>query len=250
MNNIRNTYRYIRNSIIYRYVLKNAQQLEYKKFQKILIIAPHPDDEALGCGGLMSFAIKNNIDISLIILSKGENSTHDERYKKEDIKKVRIGFMYRANESIGLSSDKIHILDFEDGQINLNNTNEINKLKKLIFEIKPEAIFIPCDEEGWTDHINTIHILNKIKNEYNNFLIYTYCVWFWYTMPFQEIFKLNTKKMLYVFLEKDILLQKRNMIKIYLNNLDENGFNYSGILPTPLVQSCSWKKELYFKINN
>ena len=40
----------------------------------ILVIAAHPDDEVLGCGGTIINHVKNNDKVNIIILSKGVTS--------------------------------------------------------------------------------------------------------------------------------------------------------------------------------
>ena len=39
--------------------------------KKILIIAAHPDDEVLGCGGLIKKKIKNNNKVRIVFLAEG-----------------------------------------------------------------------------------------------------------------------------------------------------------------------------------
>ena len=49
-------------------------------FKKILVIAAHPDDETLGCGGLIAKAISLNNDIRVVFIAEGSSS----RFKKND----------------------------------------------------------------------------------------------------------------------------------------------------------------------
>ena len=39
------------------------------KFKKVLIIAPHPDDETLALGGSIKRMIKANIEVSILVVS-------------------------------------------------------------------------------------------------------------------------------------------------------------------------------------
>ncbi len=44
-----------------------------KKTDKILVLAPHPDDEILGAGGYIYTALKNKAELKVIIVTNGEN---------------------------------------------------------------------------------------------------------------------------------------------------------------------------------
>ena len=41
------------------------------KNQKILVIAAHPDDEVLGCGGTLAKAIKAGVSVRVVFLGEG-----------------------------------------------------------------------------------------------------------------------------------------------------------------------------------
>ena len=50
-----------------------------KKNNDVLIIAAHPDDEILGCGGAMVKHIENGDEVHVVILAEGMTSRDTNR---------------------------------------------------------------------------------------------------------------------------------------------------------------------------
>ena len=61
------------------------------KKQRILIIAAHPDDDLLGCGGTIIRSIENNSKIKILFLGEGVSSRFNfgDEYSKQSIKQKK-----------------------------------------------------------------------------------------------------------------------------------------------------------------
>lgn len=91
---------------------------------RILILAPHPDDEILGCGGIIQRASKLNIPLKIVFLTYGDNNQWSFLiYRKHPVfmpKAVRsMGLIRReeaiaANEVLGAAPDKLIFLGYPD----------------------------------------------------------------------------------------------------------------------------------------
>lgn len=99
---------------------------DIKESDSILIFAPHPDDEALGTGGLIRKALESKARIAVVLLTDGSRS-HDVRaYRafRDEVKSpsprgslgdVRRQETLAAMAEIGLPGDKIMFLGYPDG---------------------------------------------------------------------------------------------------------------------------------------
>jgi len=233
--------RYIVN-IIFR-ILASTKGKKIQDFDRVLIISPHPDDEVLGCGGLITKLNRRNKEVFIIYLTKGENC--NPKIKQEILIEKRRILSKKALIEVNQPMNQVYYLDFLDGKIKETDT-EVDKLRTLCNQINPDAIFVPHLLEGWNDHINANLIIKSlIKGE--SIKIFEYCVWFWYTTPFERIVDIKWKNARFSILEKDIMEKKHKAIDIYMKEKDQNGIPYSGDLPPVLLKSCNWKKEFYFE---
>ena len=122
-------------------------------FKKILIIAAHPDDEILGCGGMISKFRKSDIDFKVIFIGEGStcrfNSISDKGAKEEIIK--RNNYAIDVMEFIGIKKYKFYNLPC--GRLDKVPIIEINKIiEKNINEYAPDAVFTHSSSDCNNDH--------------------------------------------------------------------------------------------------
>ncbi len=120
------------------------------KKNKILCIAPHPDDEILGCGGSLIKAKKNNYEISLCYLSYGEGAS--PKYSLDELKKIRKNESLKVCAKLGVKKTNIFFMGIGDNKINHNSLKDFKSLMSIIRKVKPNVVFIPDDKDLYNDH--------------------------------------------------------------------------------------------------
>ena len=72
----------------------------------LVVVAPHPDDESLGCGGLIAEACARETDVRLIVVSDGVGShRNSRRYPAKRLKALREAETIEAVSALGLLLD-------------------------------------------------------------------------------------------------------------------------------------------------
>ena len=114
---------------------------------KVLIIAPHPDDETLGCGGTLLKHGSSGDEIHWLIVT---NIT--EKYgweiekvsrRQEEIKKVSKAYGFKS----------VHKLDFPTMKLDAIPISElVNKISNVIKKVKPHFIYLNDQNDIHTDH--------------------------------------------------------------------------------------------------
>jgi len=119
------------------------------KFNNVLVVASHPDDEVLGCGGTLYNLKKNGAKISGLFLSDGESSRKHPKINKLilDRKKQAI----KAGKIIGIK--KITFGNFPDNSMDsVPILKIIQFIENKIKAIKPDAIFTHFENDLNVDH--------------------------------------------------------------------------------------------------
>ncbi|MBT5399472.1 PIG-L family deacetylase [bacterium] len=110
---------------------------------KILIIAVHPDDETLGCGGTLLKHKFNKDEIHWLICT--ETNAKDNFYdiRKKEIEKVRK--LYEFNSVTNLKLRTMHVDEYTTSDL-------VGKISQVINKIKPNIVYLPFRGDIHSDH--------------------------------------------------------------------------------------------------
>ena len=122
--------------------------MTYRK--KILVVAAHPDDEILGCGGTMARHSDESDEVHVIFMSDGVASRDTKKGLLNEINKRKQSAL-DACKIIG--AQQPIFLDFPDNQMDTCSMLEITqKLESVINEIKPEVVYTHHNKDLNVDH--------------------------------------------------------------------------------------------------
>ncbi|MDL2255225.1 PIG-L family deacetylase [Parabacteroides sp. OttesenSCG-928-K15] len=156
----------------------NPVSIKSFDMKNILIIAPHADDEVIGCGGLIQHCTKINARVTVLIVTKeGKRSISGSSLKPEK----RIAESFNAKETLKYS--ELTYLSYSELELEQNEgiTSDLReKIEHFIQSKEIDSIFIPNDKERHPDHRITSrtcqHILtSKIYKSVK--YIFKYEVW-------------------------------------------------------------------------
>ena len=113
---------------------------------KILIIAPHPDDEILGCGGLVSKYSGEGRKVYVLVVTRGT----PKLYSEERIVNVRREAL-QAHTLLGVTETVF--LDFHAPELDITSQAEIaGSISSIIQRFAVDTIFIPHRGDIHSDH--------------------------------------------------------------------------------------------------
>ncbi len=108
----------------------------------VLVIAAHPDDEVLGCGGAVARHVDHGDEVHLAILAEGVTSRDESRDRHARTKELSL-LAACAQKSAGvLGAKSISLHDFPDNRMDSMEQLDINKfIEGLVGDYKPEILY-------------------------------------------------------------------------------------------------------------
>ena len=113
----------------------------------VLVIAPHPDDETLGCGGTLLNHTSKGDKINWLIMTSNEDSSSYSKEEKENqkksIEKVRNIFSF----------DDVHQCSFPTSYLDsIPKIEIIKEISNFVNKTKPEILYLPFANDAHSDH--------------------------------------------------------------------------------------------------
>lgn len=122
-------------------------KLKKGKLSNVLVVAAHPDDEVLGCGGMIAKMAQQGHGVYVLILAEGKTSRGEGNKELSKLSKE----IKTAHSILGVK--KTFESHFPDNQMDsiplLKIIKEIEKVKNLV---KPEIIFTHYKDDLNIDH--------------------------------------------------------------------------------------------------
>jgi LmbE family N-acetylglucosaminyl deacetylase len=221
-----------------------------RDIKKVVIIAPHPDDECLGSGGFICQKF-NDTKIDILFLTNGE-SAHQNccAATNSQVGEQRQYLAVEADKTLGIPESNLHFLEGTDGSLPHKDNSGFalfaQKMAICMEKIAPEAVFCPHPFEGWPDHVAAEELTRAAINVLSiRPRLYHYCIWFWHNMPLKKAWNIDWRKAHTIDISKGLPF-KQQAIDVYLEALAPCGIPWSGKLPPELLRAFEWDKELFF----
>ena len=113
--------------------------------KRVLVIAAHPDDELLGCGGTVALHVKAGDTVTTVIVCEGESF----RYGPAGVGQAQ--HMRRAADVLGVAD--LRPLGFPDQRLDtLTLTEIIAPLERIVREVQPQIVYCQYGGDINQDH--------------------------------------------------------------------------------------------------
>lgn len=170
--------------------------LDIEQYNSLLVVAPHPDDEVLGAGGVLIKARNAGIDTHIVYVTDGEAlmgepSALVARKRRDEAREV--GGVLGISESI--------FLGFPDGNVVHKREELTTVLSKIIKVMTPALVLAPSPVDFHSDHIATSEAVWKACKKQR------------YTLAFYEVY--SSVKFSHLVDISEVIEEKEKLINTY-----------------------------------
>lgn len=157
----------------------------------LVVVAPHPDDESLGCGGLIAFACAAGRAVRLLVLSDGCGShTHSRTYPPQRLRSLREAETLNAVAELGLAAEHVHFLRLPDAAV--PSTGPIAEaaaqaIADATRACEAGAVCVTWGQDPHCDHQAAAAIVALARPRFGTTPVYAYPVWGWTLPPETEV---------------------------------------------------------------
>ena len=129
--------------------VSDGPMLIVPELRRVLVVAPHPDDETIGCGGTLATLAKRGTTVEVVVVTSGSASlgsglTRGELASQRETE--------AAAACAVLGANKPRFLRHVDGEVEAQVEAVTSSLQCVIDELQPDAIFAPWAMDAHPDH--------------------------------------------------------------------------------------------------
>ncbi|HEX9161692.1 MAG TPA: PIG-L deacetylase family protein [Thermoanaerobaculia bacterium] len=132
-------------------------------FERTLVVAPHPDDESLGAGGLIAHVARRGANVRVVFLTHGENNPWPQRiarrrwhisdHDRREWGRARRREAKRALIALGVPPQAAIFLEYpDDGLPQLEKNALPETIARVLREFRPTLLVIPSADDFHPDH--------------------------------------------------------------------------------------------------
>ena len=152
---------------------------------RTLVLAPHPDDEALGCGGLIALLRARRVPVTVVFSTQGSAShPHSKTHPPAQLAAVRTTEGINACLALGVDRQAFHFLGLKDGTLSQLQPHALTEaattLADLLKQQHIQTLVLPWRRDPHPDHVVTYTLGEQALQQLEQPLVkLEYPIWLW-----------------------------------------------------------------------
>ena len=165
-----------------------GEMLEDRPF---IVIAPHPDDESLACGGLIADACEQGLYAKVVIVRDGVGShPNSKAYPPDRLSALREDEAKQAGAELGLKPEDMLFLRLPERFVPHQGgeaERAIEAIADCAREIRAGSLFVSWRHDPHCDHEASYRIAREVQRRVGRVRLFEYVVWGHTLQPSTEV---------------------------------------------------------------
>ncbi len=150
---------------------------------RTLVIAPHPDDETLGCGGTIALKRRAGAIVRIVYMTDGSRS-HWPLIEPEALAEIREREAIAASSVLGVDENALVFLRLPETHVHEHRDEVRREVARILEREAPNEIYLPYRKDPHNDHIATASVvLEVLRAARRTIRLFEYPIWLWWTWP-------------------------------------------------------------------
>jgi LmbE family N-acetylglucosaminyl deacetylase len=130
--------------------------MQNMKKDTVVVFAPHPDDETLGCGGTIAKETSEGSEVSVVVMTDGRYALKSLGIETdptpEELKEIRKKELRSALKILGVQEENTVFFDFEDSSLVNNEKSLEKKVQEVLDRNYPSEVYVTSAKDLHLDH--------------------------------------------------------------------------------------------------
>jgi N-acetylglucosamine malate deacetylase 1 len=162
-----------------------SRPLQISSLGTVLVVAPHPDDETLGCGGTLALLARagKRVDVAFVTDGGASHPGHS-RVSANEIAALRKDEARSATGVLGVDGSRLVFVEAPDGTLatlgHASSSDIVAKIADILAATAPDAVLVTYRNDGSTDHNASVGLLLRaLQRTVPRPLILEFPIWAW-----------------------------------------------------------------------
>lgn len=150
-----------------------------------LVVAPHPDDETLGCGAAILHKAAAGSPVTVLVVTDGSGSHRSAHLPPARLVALRRAEMGEAARRLGLSPERdVRWAGLVDGTVSDHEDRLVEVIASLVARLRPDEVYTTCADEPHPDHAAVGRATRRaVRASGGATQLLEYPVWLWGAWP-------------------------------------------------------------------
>jgi LmbE family N-acetylglucosaminyl deacetylase len=131
----------------------------------VLVLAPHPDDETLGCGAAIARFCAEGRKVRVIIVTDGRASARPALISPDELAEIRRKEVLKAMDVLGVAREEIVFWDYPDGETAMHADKLAGDVALHVQGFAPGVVFTASRFDKNPDHRALAAVVERLQSD-------------------------------------------------------------------------------------